>query len=119
MKINFTQISAELAEKIRKDKDIQNLPNGELHTSGDGFEQLQEAVESAIEMGAIDDSCKLVALVDRAVTGYTPEDKTIEALDYVGVVSSDDGSVGLLSAKGFAWYTKEQKDSLKKALALI
>lgn len=121
MNRKFNSVTSEVLAQVAKDKDIplEKMPTGGLITSGHKFDQFAESVAEGKAIGVIDSGSRPIGVVDRSLTGYDPETGEIEALDFIGVVAGDNGSVGFVTKKSIAWYTKEQAESLAKALALV
>lgn len=100
--------------KTRTGLDV--IPNGELITSGEKFDAVNEGVSRGISQGHFPKGSKLLGLADMVITDIR-EDRASN-LDFLAVVSGVEGDVYFVDPQGVSRYTKEQVVSLRALLAL-
>lgn len=110
-------LTQEQKELFIKKTGVTEIPNGELQTSGGKFDNLNEQILEAVSEGNLPAGTKLVGLVDRVIIEVSEEG--VGHRDFLGVLSGTaDDTLGLIDNNGVAWYTKEQKEGIKKLIAL-
>lgn len=121
MNRKFNSVTSEVLAQVAKDKNIplEKMPTGGLITNGERFDEFAESVAEGKALGIIDPDSRPVGVVDRSLVSYDKESGGVEVLDFIGVIGGGNGSLGFMTQKGISWYTKEQAQSLAKALALL